>query len=74
MAWTCEFCRTSYARRKDHDEASNAMDCKRAAIEKAQAEYSVLLKKRKEENPSSGFMDKELNRAWAKLRRLEGKR
>lgn len=72
MAWMCPYCRVSYARRKDHDESATSKECKKQALDEASAAHRALLKQRDGLEVNTGQLDKELNRAWAKVRRLQG--
>lgn len=72
MAWMCVTCKVSYPRRKDHDESPSAMECRRQQLKEAETAHRALMVQRDALEVNTGQLDKELNRAWRKLRRLQG--
>ena len=72
MAWMCPYCKVSYQRRKDHDESKSNYKCKLEAIKVLSAEHAEIMARRKALENDTGQLDKECNRAWARLRRAQG--
>jgi hypothetical protein len=72
MAWSCPICKVNYKRRLDHDQSASAAACKRQELEEARATHTALLKQRDALEVNTGQLDKEMNRAWRKVRRLQG--
>ena len=74
MTWLCPTCRTSYARRKDHDESASNRGCLEREYRVAVSEHqSALALRNMPEELSIALMDKEVNRAFAKMKIAERK-